>query len=582
MHTRRWIALSLLLAMLATLGAGPVSAAGDPYAADPHRLVPFIDTVQQVYTKGTDVWQVWVCRVPGWSPVLDPASVTTELERVIAPYFAWLSEGAYTPAFRAGGVVTSNDVVSGQPATPEAIFAPGCETAVAAAAGGAPNGALIVVDAAIDAGYATAGAVCPEAPYSGCRSTYPENARRVVLGASTVTAQAPFGSPQWITVAHEIGHALNWAHSYGGLTIDPVTGAVDRYDNPMDLMSGGAVTGLPIGAIAYDRYAAGWIRPEEVRVHTSGVAQYDIAGIGGTGIRLVVLPGSSEGNFFVLGARRRTSYDVALPKAGVEVYEIDQRRELACGIPEQWPQTWPCFATFIRIAQAPAVAGETGPAHVLGIDEERRFGSFTISVIAAGTSSFTVRVAEGGTGTFIDDDGSPHEADIEAIARLGITKGCNPPTNNRFCPADPVTRAQMAVFLVQALGLGGTLSSRTVGYFSDVPAGAWYTPYVERLFELGITKGYPDGTYRPDAVVNRGEMAGFLVAAFDHAAQISGYRGLFADVPESAWYATRSELIFSLGITSGCELNPLRYCPTSPVRRDQMATFLARALESAG
>ena len=55
-------------------------------------------------------------------------------------------------------------------------------------------------------------------------------------------------------------------------------------------------------------------------------------------------------------------------------------------------------------------------------------------------------------GTFIDDDGHIFEGAIEAIAAEGITKGCNPPTNDKFCPDDKVTRGQMATFLKRALG----------------------------------------------------------------------------------------------------------------------------------
>jgi hypothetical protein len=53
---------------------------------------------------------------------------------------------------------------------------------------------------------------------------------------------------------------------------------------------------------------------------------------------------------------------------------------------------------------------------------------------------------------FWDDDGSVFEADIEALAAAGVTRGCNPPHNTRFCPEQPVTRGQMAAFLARALG----------------------------------------------------------------------------------------------------------------------------------
>jgi hypothetical protein len=57
----------------------------------------------------------------------------------------------------------------------------------------------------------------------------------------------------------------------------------------------------------------------------------------------------------------------------------------------------------------------------------------------------------GGGDRFIDDDGSTFETDIDRLATAGITKGCNPPANTRFCPNDRVSRAQMASFLARAL-----------------------------------------------------------------------------------------------------------------------------------
>jgi hypothetical protein len=70
-------------------------------------------------------------------------------------------------------------------------------------------------------------------------------------------------------------------------------------------------------------------------------------------------------------------------------------------------------------------------------------------------AAFLVRALDipaGTPGTFTDDDGSVFEQDIEALATAGITKGCNPPANDLFCPGDAVTRGQMAAFLFRALG----------------------------------------------------------------------------------------------------------------------------------
>ncbi len=56
---------------------------------------------------------------------------------------------------------------------------------------------------------------------------------------------------------------------------------------------------------------------------------------------------------------------------------------------------------------------------------------------------------------FTDDDGSVFESDIDRLAVAGVTKGCNPPDNTRFCPNEPVTREQMASFLARALRAAG-------------------------------------------------------------------------------------------------------------------------------
>jgi len=88
-------------------------------------------------------------------------------------------------------------------------------------------------------------------------------------------------------------------------------------------------------------------------------------------------------------------------------------------------------------------------------------------------------------GTFTDDNGNVHEGYIEAIAAAGITKGCNPPVNDKYCPADLVTRGQMAAFLTRTLGLtddGGK------DWFAD-DDGNVFEQDINRLAAAGITKG---------------------------------------------------------------------------------------------
>ena len=142
-----------------------------------------------------------------------------------------------------------------------------------------------------------------------------------------------------------------------------------------------------------------------------------------------------------------------------------------------------------------------------------------------------------------------------------------------FCPGEPVLRWVIAVWLIRVLGAEPAEAGNS--RFSDVDAGVWWAPYVEALANLGVTRGCDTEPLRfcPDGSVTRAQMASFLVRAF--ALEAAGSAG-FADTAGG----THEENIDALaagGVTAGCATDPLRYCPSKSVTRAQMATFLARA-----
>jgi uncharacterized delta-60 repeat protein len=101
---------------------------------------------------------------------------------------------------------------------------------------------------------------------------------------------------------------------------------------------------------------------------------------------------------------------------------------------------------------------------------------------------------------------------IEQLANEGITGGCG---NGNYCPELTVTRDQMAVFLLRAKhGLGYTPPVAT-GVFADVPTTHWAAPWIEQLAAEGITAGCGGGNYCPGAPVTRAQMAVFLVRTFN-------------------------------------------------------------------
>lgn len=110
---------------------------------------------------------------------------------------------------------------------------------------------------------------------------------------------------------------------------------------------------------------------------------------------------------------------------------------------------------------------------------------------------------------FTDDDGSVFEADIERLAAAGITRGCNPPVNDQFCPSAPVTREQMAAFLVRALGYTDPGDG---DLFADDDESVFESA-IDRLAIAGVTRGCNppvNDRFCPGVVVTRGQMAAFL------------------------------------------------------------------------
>jgi hypothetical protein len=124
---------------------------------------------------------------------------------------------------------------------------------------------------------------------------------------------------------------------------------------------------------------------------------------------------------------------------------------------------------------------------------------------------------------------------------------------------------------------GYSLQSGWLSDFLDVPPAHAFHEYVVRVATNGISAGTGAGLFGVDNVTTRQQMAVFLVKAkrgwcYDP----PPCTGVFADVPCSSPFAPWVEALAAEGITSGCGGG--NFCPQSPVRRDQMAVFLLKAL----
>ena len=93
-------------------------------------------------------------------------------------------------------------------------------------------------------------------------------------------------------------------------------------DNPMGMMSAGNSGALYVGTIAANRYAAGWIAPDQVHVYDGGADQVVLNVDWEPGTQMIALPSGEQGHFLSLGARVAKRHDWGIPKEGVEAYIV--------------------------------------------------------------------------------------------------------------------------------------------------------------------------------------------------------------------------------------------------------------------
>jgi hypothetical protein len=130
-------------------------------------------------------------------------------------------------------------------------------------------------------------------------------------------------------------------------------------------------------------------------------------------------------------------------------------------------------------------------------------------------------------------------------------------------------------------GTTGTLVKGWVADFLDVPQNHQFHAFVTKLVSNAITVGVGGGLYGVDQPTLRQQMAVFLLKSRHGLCYVPPpCTGVFGDVPCPSTFANWIEALAAEQITGGCGGG--NYCPTSPVRRDQMAVFLLKAEHGSG
>ncbi|MBP1966844.1 S-layer homology domain-containing protein [Paenibacillus aceris] len=111
------------------------------------------------------------------------------------------------------------------------------------------------------------------------------------------------------------------------------------------------------------------------------------------------------------------------------------------------------------------------------------------------------------------DDISNHwaQADIELLANKLVVNGVS---EKKFDADRNISRAEFAALIVRSLGLS---SAKSASSFLDVKDDAWYADAVSTASAAGIINGYENNMFRPDAPINREELAAMVVRAMSFA-----------------------------------------------------------------
>ncbi len=228
-------------------------------------------------------------------------------------------------------------------------------------------------------------------------------------------------------------------------------------------------------------------------------------------------------------------------------------------------------AAGVSIGGAPATnVNVTGPTQIMAKSPALAAGSLN-DIVVTNPDGTGGTLVNGWVADFLDVP--PSQQFYVTITRLvsnAITVGCG---GGNYCPLNSVTRQQMAVFLLKASRGLCYAPPPCTGVFPDVPCPSTFANWIEALAAEGITGGCGGGNYCPTNPVTRQQMSVFLLKTKHGSTYVPpACSGDFADVPCPSQFADWIEQLAAEGITGGC--GGANYCPTQPVRRDQMAAFL--------
>ena len=193
---------------------------------------------------------------------------------------------------------------------------------------------------------------------------------------------------------------------------------------------------------------------------------------------------------------------------------------------------------------------------------------------AAPTVSFDAGMYPGEHGVaFSDIVGHWARNDIQYLydySAAPLIRGIEP---GIFGTEKQTTRAEIAVLLYRLKSLQGS-GSRT---FPDVDATHWAAAEISAVADMGWLVGYPNGDFRPDAVVTRAEMAAILVRVFGITSALTGNPFSDLEAPEHSFAKQSIIVLANNGLVAGKA--PGKFAPEDKLTRAEMAALLSRMIK---
>lgn len=163
--------------------------------------------------------------------------------------------------------------------------------------------------------------------------------------------------------------------------------------------------------------------------------------------------------------------------------------------------------------------------------------------------------------------------EITWLANKGITTGWSTGATREYRPLNEVERGAMAAFFYRMAG-SPAYTAPSTPKFKDVPTTHQFYKEISWMAEKGITTGWSDGTFRPDAPVNRDAMAAFFYRLAGTPNYSAPSTSPFHDIKPGDQFYKEVAWLANTGISKGWDDGTFR--PVTPIKRDAMAAFIYR------